>query len=84
MELVYIDDWGEMRNITSRNWNSIQPQGKWTRTGHIKQIELMSPSTGLLYMKEATGWGIFTYKMTVRSTRCDTIYRKQEQLEHQP
>ena len=43
----------------------------------------MAKTTGLLYVKEVTGWEISTYQMTVISTRCDTIYRQQSQVEHQ-
>ena len=41
--------WKEaMMTITSQNCTLIQPLGKWTRTGHIQQIALLAPETGLL------------------------------------
>ena len=69
-----------MRIITTKNVTLIRPLGKWTRTGYTKQIALLLPKTGLLYVKEETGWRIYIYQISVRSERWYTTYRPQVQV----
>ena len=38
-------------SITSKNGNLIQPLRKWTRTGHIQHIALLTPETGTFDVK---------------------------------
>ena len=56
-----------MRTITSQNRTFIQSLGKCKITGHIQQIALLLPETGLFYVKETTGWAIYTSQISVRS-----------------
>ena len=75
--------WEEViRNIKSKNFTLIRPLGKWTRTGNIQQTALLEPERGILYMKEATGWRIYTYKTLYIIKRCDTKYIRHTQVEN--
>ena len=77
--------WKEaMKTITSQNGTLILTIGECTRNSHIQQIELLAPATGLLLVKDTTGWVGYIYRNSVISTRRDTKHRQQSQVEYLP
>ena len=71
-------------NYHVKTSNLNQLIGKWTGPGHNKQTILLAPSTGILHLREETGWGRHTSKTSDISTRCCPSYRVQAQVEQSP
>ena len=71
-------------NIISKYFTFIRPMWKWTRTVNIQQTALLVPAPGILYVIEATGCISYTQQTASINKMCDTIYRRQAQIEHPP